>query len=1044
MKNGKKTGRHQNIKRKNRMKRPAVTVLALMLSTSSFGTVTAYADEVDTVTESGQSVNQDNRPVDQNNQAGDQNNQPEEQNTQSGDQNNQSGDQNNQPEGQDTQTVDQSTQSEEQNNQAGDQNDQPEGQDSQLEGQDNQTAEQNNQSEDQSIQPVAQGEDDQIQQNDSPTNPYDAIERPKQSDTVETIPGKPSDTQKDETGTEAEEITDSSSVVTDTKPEPEADTGEAGQAGSSDGTDGSTKAAENSLGGESDETQETEDESTTPLEEAKSTAETEKNYDYFYDEETGKFNVTFNIKEDANGDQTVELSKVLEEIRAAGKSEFENWRATPEGSREFEEAEEKYKKDKKYSSLKKTFNGVPYSYDMSSGDVNLYVEPGCTTVFDVYITNGSNHTYVYKDQSFTVATPDMTNDEHTGVIGFDGQELPKDHSETKLSLGFNRDPDDENAMNHLVDEALKEDPNNSHIDYMCVDADGHLTTEKIKYTFPAGTQLEKKGNYYYVVGNGCYYGRFYSSGSDVITNAAGAYVLKNEKRVITYYYNSKFQPETYTKQYGRCDSLMVGEVQSAVNKYMQAHDYTYESYILEYYNNRDNTQYQTINELVQNNEDVLKELGFYTLNFFEKDENGKDKPIEIDIEVPNKYNDFYKNILSFNVGDSDEMQKFLEEYKTNEKDGHDDGYWSHAGTNLTIGDYMADKLNKTDGAWEKANEYFNALTASGITKEEATWVAFTMATNIDGRLANNDYQNTEWLWYSSLVLKQQDGTLNLTKVDTDDHHLGDDEGEGQTSFYLWTVDKKTETAADGTQKTTDVTKYCVYVDPVYETVKNDDGTEDKKLVKDGYYGWVEYDPENKALNYTITTTNGTLNIDYALLEGMVYYLQEKAAPDGYDVDSKIYVICDESAYKQMTEEKGVSSVVNPATGVESATVYLGAIKGNETLKVKFINRKTVVVPDPDPTPDPTPTPGTEESHYITINITEDEAGEVLGAVRPLEVQEETQPEITAEPGKVLGAERLPKTGDTGEDVPAVLFGFGIIAALYAWISGKRDRADKLD
>lgn len=357
---------------------------------------------------------------------------------------------------------------------------------------------------------------------------------------------------------------------------------------------------------------------------------------------------------------------------------------------------------------------------------------------------------------------------------------------------------------------------------------------------------------------------------------------------------------------------------------------------------------------------------------------------------------------------------------------------------------MADKLNKTDGAWEKANNYFNALLASGITKEEATWVAFTMATNIDGRLANNDYQNTEWLWYSSLVLKQQDGTLNLTKVDTDDHQLGDDEGEGQTSFYLWTVDKKTETAADGTQKTTDVTKYCVYVDPVYETVKNDDGTEDKKLVKDGYYGWVEYDPENKALNYTITTTNGTLNIDYALLEGMVYYLQEKAAPDGYDVDSKIYVICDESAYKQMTEEKGVSSVVNPATGVESATVYLGAIKGNETLKVKFINRKTVVVPDPDPTPDPTPTPGTEEPHYITINITEDEAGEVLGAVRPLEVQEETQPEITAEPGKVLGAERLPKTGDTGEDVPAVLFGFGIIAALYAWISGKRDRADKLD
>ena len=1009
MKNGKKTGRHQNIKRKNRMKRPAVTVLALMLSTSSFGTVTAYADEV--------SVSGD----------------------QTVEQNAQSGDQNTQPEGQDSQL---------------------EGQDNQFEGQDNQTEEQNNQSEDQSIQPVAQGEDDQIQQNDSPTNPYDAIERPEQSDTVETIPGKPSDTQKDETGTEAEEITDSSSVVTDTKQETEADTGAAVQDVNSDGPDGSTGAgtdvsttnyagtedatttggtgstgnAENFLGGELDEAQETGNESTTQLEEAKT--DTEKNYDYFYDEETGKFNVTFNIKDDANGDQTVELSKVLEEIRAAGKSEFENWFATPDGKKEYDKA-----MSWEDESLKKTFNGIKYVYYLSSGDVNIYTEPGCTTVFDVYITNGSNHTYVYKDQSFTVATPDMTNDENTGVTGFDGQELPKDHSETQLSLGFNRDPDDENAMNHLVDEALKEYPIIENKRYY-VDANGQLTKEVCTQTFVKGTpvvQLYVAGSriYYYAVKTGDYYVTFnWSDVQTTIENGKKIYSLKKDKKnYTTSAWNSEGKSITYEMQYKRGEAENVKYIKQSIQSYMNEHNYTYESYILEYYNKRDNTQYQTINELVQNNEDALKELGCHMV----------DLDYTINTEVPSiKYDNFYKNILSFNVGDSDEMQKFLEEYKTNEKDGHDDGYWSYAGTNLTIGDYMADKLNKTDGAWEKANNYFNALLASGITKEEATWVAFTMATNIDGRLANNDYQNTEWLWYSSLVLKQQDGTLNLTKVDTDDHQLGDDEGEGQTSFYLWTVDKKTETAADGTQKTTDVTKYCVYVDPVYETVKNDDGTEDKKLVKDGYYGWVEYDPENKALNYTITTTNGTLNIDYALLEGMVYYLQEKAAPDGYDVDSKIYVICDESAYKQMTEEKGVSSVVNPATGVESATVYLGAIKGNETLKVKFINRKTVVVPDPDPTPDPTPTPGTEEPHYITINITEDEAGEVLGAVRPLEVQEETQPEITAEPGKVLGAERLPKTGDTGEDVPAVLFGFGIIAALYAWISGKRDRADKLD
>ena len=57
---------------------------------------------------------------------------------------------------------------------------------------------------------------------------------------------------------------------------------------------------------------------------------------------------------------------------------------------------------------------------------------------------------------------------------------------------------------------------------------------------------------------------------------------------------------------------------------------------------------------------------------------------------------------------------------------------------------MADKLNETPGAWDKANAYFNTLLASGLTSEEATWAAFAMATNIDFQNAGNDYQNTAW------------------------------------------------------------------------------------------------------------------------------------------------------------------------------------------------------------------------------------------------------------------------------------------------------------
>ena len=64
----------------------------------------------------------------------------------------------------------------------------------------------------------------------------------------------------------------------------------------------------------------------------------EKNYDYIYDKEAGKFKITFHIKEDAKGDQTVELSKVMEEINAAGKKQFDEWFKTEEGAKELDDA----------------------------------------------------------------------------------------------------------------------------------------------------------------------------------------------------------------------------------------------------------------------------------------------------------------------------------------------------------------------------------------------------------------------------------------------------------------------------------------------------------------------------------------------------------------------------------------------------------------------------------------------------------------------------------------------------------------------------------
>ena len=169
------------------------------------------------------------------------------------------------------------------------------------------------------------------------------------------------------------------------------------------------------------------------------------------------------------------------------------------------------------------------------------------------------------------------------------------------------------------------------------------------------------------------------------------------------------------------------------------------------------------------------------------------------------------------------------------------------------------------------------LLASGLTSEEATWAAFAMATNIDFQNAGNDYQNTAWNWYASMVLHQADGTLDLTKTDKETGEIiGDDEGEGQTSFYLW----KSETDKDTGAKDA---KYCTYVEPTYTTT--DAG--EQVLEKDGFYCWVKYDPSKDKLTYTVTTTNGKLNIAMGSVLRIWHDYREAAEANTNEADNKL-------------------------------------------------------------------------------------------------------------------------------------------------------------
>ena len=704
-------GRSRRRKYKNQMRRPIAVLLALMLSFSSFGTATAYADDAAVVKESVDTAGtQEKVDLDkwmEKEVFG-------------------TGKQAENTAGKDTVGVqDGSTVADVSGDEGSDGAD--EGNEAGTVGSVNengnsQTGEEN-------------GQNPSGEQTD---NSYDSIERPSQSDTVEIIPGAPSDSKKNES--------DSNSG-----------TGSAGSVSGTAGDSNSQNGQENvdNSGNQTGGSQETE---------VKPVLPEEKDYEYIYDKETGKFKVTFNIKEDAKGDQTVELSKVMEEINAAGKKQFDEWFKTEEGAKELDDAQ--------YygSTIRQSFGGVEYIYNPVNGTASLYEEPGCTTVFDVYLTNGSKHTYVYKNNSFTVSTPDMSNSDHTGVTGFDGQELPEDYTKGFLLPKY----DIENAsttgvIEDLVDKALQD--TQSQWQYG-IDKDGNLTTshsQKLtKNDIKIGTPVYKIRNKYYLYSEkyDCYYGEFNQAQVEENPKGSGKYVVKLVPSSGKNNYAIKADGSNYYAPYVRGSEInalkpSASRIQMAVKNYLSKNNTTLAQEVLKYYNEKDGTSYATIEELLSKNETAMDELTKSGAA-----DNASLKSLDpMLLHSSSQYDNFYQNIFSFNVGSQEDMKKFLE--NENLGHGHGHGNWATDGCEMTIGDYMADKLNETDGAWDKANAYFNALLKSGVSSEEATWVAFTMATNIDGPRADNDYHNTAWNWYSSMVLKQQDGTFNLTKVDTD-------------------------------------------------------------------------------------------------------------------------------------------------------------------------------------------------------------------------------------------------------------------------------------
>lgn len=842
-----------------------------------------------------------------------------------------------------------------------------------------------------------EGDGDNTSSDDKPT-----IERPEQSDTVETLPGTAEDNKDHIKGEDKDDTEDKGDSGEETPGTGDTDTGDTEEKGEE--------------GSGSEETPEEKPEETPK--------EDNTDYSCAYDPDTGHFKITFNIKADAEGDQTIELSKVQEVVSKNGESYLD----TDEGKQELAVAQMWGDKTMKY-----TYNGVTYIYTLATGTVSLYQEPGCTTIFDISLSNGSKHTYVYKDNSLTVATPDVSNTDKTGVTGFDGQELPKEYAgKTKLQLKYSK-TGEAGCMEKLVEDALREFDDDHYLNQY-LDTDGNPTTKiQGKATLAAGSEVitNKKGSFVKVTsasGKEYYYKLDYANTS-LVKEVDGKKVLADTVQNTSILYTEKGTEDSAFGHYDRETTDLIA-LRPAIKKYMEAYGYaSYDDYILDYYKKPNGTKYDSVEELLRNNKDAQASLlhsGTAMPGNSYKDPNGPLGDASSTMDPSTLYDNFYQNILSFKVGDPEKVDA---EAGGNVDHNHSHGQWAADGTQETIGDYMAGKLNETPGAWAKANSYFNTLLANGMSEDEATWAAFAMATNIDFQNAGNDYQNTAWNWYASMVLHQADGTLDLTKTDKKTGEIiGDDAGEGQTSFYLWKYETDKETGEKDTM-------YCTYVEPTYTT--NKDG--EQVLEKDGFYCWVKYDPSKDKLTYTVTTTNGKLNIDYALLENVVYYLQEAIAPDGYDTDPEIYVICDEESYKELEG----TEVTNPATGATSKVTessWLGSILGGKTLPINFMNTATVVPdPDPEPTPDPDPVPPVDPD--IPVDPENPNTPPVQDATPDETPVTPENPQNPAVQDAAPDAAALPQTGTTSW-MAGVLASLGSLLLACGWFFTRKQVSPK--
>lgn len=346
-------------------------------------------------------------------------------------------------------------------------------------------------------------------------------------------------------------------------------------------------------------------------------------------------------------------------------------------------------------------------------------------------------------------------------------------------------------------------------------------------------------------------------------------------------------------------------------------------------------------------------------------------------------------------------------------DGHDWEMTKDATTGkytltITFPHSEDEALNITEDDLKNIEQYAAEVSAALAAKYGTTWEWDSTAApsgsenvNMFQVLLSGDGNTDHTYRYDADKLEQMDGEFTLEKVDENGNLITDSEA----TFQLWHINEITD---PDTSETVEVKMFC------------------------------SYDPETNTYTFiptesTIQTINGRIEILYAMMKDVVYYLQEVSAPVGYEVDPDIHIIMEKEVWEQEDES------------FRDQFSYLGEFTEDEDgrigLDVKFVDVKNGAgdyTSDAQPTPVDTPDETPMQAPIIVPDTKEDPEPDPEPVEDPIPIPEET-PEFPENPPVVeetpqnnepapepvnVNVNDIPKTGD-------ILDMFLIIAAVSA-------------